>query len=175
MDREWQTNPATSSVLRAARQLTVEQVVVLPWVASSLIRIQLDSLPQDTNTAMVAVHALAAGQRALSFCEDRVELGPATAMAIDNETTKHAMKTVASGANQIGVAGPSGLQLLIENVLPPMHKAAQEFINERLIHELTTWFLLALSVGPHDSGPDAAVYRGILLSYPIPEEQMLGS
>ncbi len=175
MDQEWQTNPATSSVLRAAIQLTADQVAVLPWVASNLIRIQLDSLPEDADAAMVAVHALAASQRALSFCEDRVGLGPTTAMAIDNETSKQAMKTIAAGANQIGAVGPPGLQLLIESVLPPMHKAAQEFSGERLIHELTTWFLLALSVGPHNTGPDADVYRGILLAYPIPEEQMIGN
>jgi hypothetical protein len=175
MDQEWQTNPATSSVLRAAIQLTAGQVAVLPWVASNLIRIQLDSLPEDADAAMVAVHALAASQRALGFCEDRVGLGPTTAMAIDNETSKQAMKTIAAGANQIGAVGPPGLQLLIESVLPPMHKAAQEFSGERLIHELTTWFLLALSVGPHNTGPDADVYRGILLAYPIPEEQMIGN
>ncbi len=175
MDREWQTNPATDSVLRAATQLTADQASVLPWAASNLIRIQLDSLPEAADPAMLAVHALAAGQRALSFCEDRVGLGPTTAMAIDNETSKQAMRIIAAGANQIGVAGPPGLQLLIESVLPPMHKAAQEFTGERLIHELTTWFLLALSVGPHDTGPDAEVYRGILLAYPIPEEQMIGN
>lgn len=176
MAQSWQTNPATALVTGAAKNLTLEGAAALPWIASKLIRTQLQGLPPETPSAQLAVHALAACQRAMAICAETpgIQL-PARPFTIEDETTRAAMAAITEGANAIGAAGPEGLRILVENVLPPMHQAAGESSGEHLIHDFTTWFLLALSVGPLNQGPDHEVYRGILLAYPIPEQRMVWS
>ncbi len=94
-------------------------------------------------------------------------------MSVEGEASTRATQTITSGCNEIGEAGPAGIEALVNKVLPSMTKAVETTSGKRLVHELTTWFLLALSTGTADTGPSAQTYRGILLAYPFPEEQMV--
>lgn len=174
MTSDWQSNPATETVLQAAKDLTPADVVRLPWVASALIRSAFANLASEGEASQYAVAALAACQQALVLCTQDPNVGASNnSLPVSNETTDEARTQIAAGANLIGEASFAGLQALVEIVLPPMHEAVMEFSEEPLIHELTTWFLLALSTGSRDVGPNPAVYRGILLAYPMPEKQMV--
>lgn len=173
MSTNWQDNPATLSVLESARNLTTDRAGSLIWSASELVRAAISSIDAGAKQETTSILALAACQQALFICEAADEAdAPTKPYAVSNESTLLALEAVANGANAIGGAGPAGVQRLVENVLPLIHQAVQEFSDEALVHEITVWFLLGLSVGPHDRGPEATVYEGLLLAYPMPEQQM---
>lgn len=174
MNPDWQSNPATEIVLTAASELTQAGATSLPWIVSEFIKKQFDSMPLEGPADLYAISALAACQQALCACANTPDLGvPKYSYAVQDATSAYAAEAIAAGANEIGAAGPEGLKTFVEMVLSPMHTAVMEHTDEALIHELTTWFLLALSAGPHDVGPDVDVYRGILLAYPMPEKRMV--
>lgn len=171
MDQNWHTNQTTTAVLDAARCLSTQGVPTLGWTVTQLVRAASST---TTGTAQeTAVLALAACQQAMILCTSDMDMTvPSIPLGISNAATSKANRSIAGGANEIGDAGPDGLRMLVENVLPPIHQAVREFQGDKLVHEISTWFLMALSVGPHNRGPEPHVHHGLLLSYPVPEPQM---